>query len=677
MRHFSIKNERRPSSNVHLESVFTAIQNQSLELLRVSLGLVEGCINGHSGPFYITPLHSVVEQGWVEGVRDLLQHGASVCARNQYDQTPLHYAAASKQKDITELLLDNSSSISAINLHDMRGMSPLHEGAASGYLPVVKLLLASGALPKTVDKQGESPLHKAAKAGAFDVMVALMEKGADLHEKDFRGISAMRWLQLTTSNGLQKLFDHLFIVSSVGNQMSPITFNFSALANTESTQQCQLLSFFVETNNAGILAHPVCHIFLLIKWKRARLVFLGYLLYFVTHAIFIGIFIFFRQLYSKCRDQSKHTPMSQNITTENITTSCAHSQSEQTCHLWMEVCLCVMTFLSLVTQLNRLRIKGLAYIKVPSFWLHMSSVGCVMSLLISSWYHGPWEVAIWEHHVATVVLLLLQIQFLLILKKYPSHGLYVAMFIRVTEDFLRIFFVYCTLLLCFTVTLYLVFNTGKQEDPVYSRWPLLFLKSVTMMLGSVDINKNFVSQLDQLPYTSYLTIFLFTLLISIVLSNLLVALAVSDINDLRSSAHLTRLASMVEAITTMEQLCDLPLLWRLADFCKLDTQATHVRLWPQHDVRHPSIIIEERKLNLASPVWPRWYTWLRARLHPGRYQVHIPSTLQQDILLRISSRDSVVVSHQTQAEPHLSQQLYDELIKRLTTLENLLSKKKT
>lgn len=133
--------------------------------------------------------------------------------------------------------------------------------------------------------------------------------------------------------------------------------------------------------------------------------------------------------------------------------------------------------------------------------------------------------------------------------------------------------------------------------------------------------------------------------------------------------------SMVEAIMTMEQLHDLPLLWRLADFCKLDTLATHVRLWPQHDVRHPSIVIEERKLDLTSPVWPRYIAWLRARLHPGRYQVHIPVSLQQEVLSRISSRESVRHNTQSKAEPYLSQQLYNELIKRLTTLENLLSNK--
>lgn len=128
---------------------------------------------------------------------------------------------------------------------------------------------------------------------------------------------------------------------------------------------------------------------------------------------------------------------------------------------------------------------------------------------------------------------------------------------------------------------------------------------------------------------------------------------------------------MVEAITTMEQMYDLPLLWRLADFCKLETLATHVRLWPQHDVRHPSIIIEERKLNLTSPVWPRGIAWLRARLHPGRYQVHIPVSLQQEVLTRIATRKSVGLKNQRKAEQCLSRQLFDELIKRLTTLENL------
>lgn len=534
--------------NVHLDILLAAIERKSLDQLQECVRQQPECINGHGGPFYITPLHCAVERGWVDGVKELLECGASVCVRNQYDQTPLHYAARAKQETIMSLLLDNHTSARGVNLHDMRGMSPLHESAASGCLPVVKLLLRNGANVCTHDKQGESPLHKAAKAGAFDAMVALMQAGADLRERDLRGICAMRWLILSTANGLQRLLDHLLTTSVVGSRRSPITFEFSALVCGTGMQQCQLLSYFIETHNRDILAHPVCHVFLLIKWKRAKLVFLGYLLYFVVYALLTSSFIFIRQLgrvtnetLSFNASQAAHlrSTTSESLDTNAYdATSMTHSYSFRV----IQVFLCIMTPLLLMILINRLRIQGCAFLKTSYFWIQLSSVLCVSSLLTASWSLGEDVVAVWEHHIGTMELLLIQLQFLLILRKYPSHGLYVSMFIRVAEDFLKLFFVYSTLLVSFTITMFLVFNMEYQPDPVYARWPLLFLKSLTMMVGSVDVTDQLASQLDRLPYTSYVLYFFFVLFISIVLSNLLVALAVSDIRELRASAHLTRLA---------------------------------------------------------------------------------------------------------------------------------------
>uniref|UniRef100_A0A0P4VYA6 Ion transport domain-containing protein n=2 Tax=Scylla olivacea TaxID=85551 RepID=A0A0P4VYA6_SCYOL len=537
-RHLSFQGDKRGSVNEHLDSLFNAIETRSLDQLRECLRQEpQGIINGHGGPFYVTPLHSAVEAGWVEGVRELLEQGASVCVRNQYDQTPLHYAATARQQAIVTLLLECHSSAAAVNLQDMRGRSPLHEGAAAACLPVVRQLLDRGAAVATHDKQGESPLHKAAKAGALEVMVALMAAGADLRERDLRGMCALRWLALSTPHGLPRLLDHLLVTSGAGSRHSPVTFEFSALATHSGTQQCQLLSYLIETHNREMLEHPVCHAFLLIKWKRGKLVFLGYLLYFVVYALLTSLFIFMRQLRGRSGDHAL-LPNATHDADAAATSFCLSPRGAQ----GVQVLLCVMTLLLLVTQLNRLRIQGWACVRAPNFWLQLSSAVCVSSLLASSWRPGVHGAAPWEHHVGTVELLLLQLQFLLILRKYPSHGLYVAMFIRVAEDFLKLFFVYCTLLVSFTATMFLVFNARPQQDPVYSRWPLLFLKSVTMMVGSVDVTGPLAGQLDRLPYTSYLLFFLFILFIPIVLANLLVALAVSDIRELRASAHLTRLA---------------------------------------------------------------------------------------------------------------------------------------
>nr|XP_045618775.1 transient receptor potential channel pyrexia-like isoform X1 [Procambarus clarkii]XP_045618776.1 transient receptor potential channel pyrexia-like isoform X1 [Procambarus clarkii]XP_045618777.1 transient receptor potential channel pyrexia-like isoform X1 [Procambarus clarkii] len=669
------EDRRRGSVAAELQLVFRAIEQHALMQLRQHLVDDSGYINGHSGAFYITPLHAAVEMGWVEGVRELLLKGASVSSRNQYDQTPLHYAAAARQEEILALLLDSRSSAGAINLHDMRGTSPLHEGAASGSVVAVKLLLANGANVTAIDKQGESPMHKAAKAGAFGVMVALLQKGGDLRQKDYRGVSALRWLMLTNSNGLQHLLDHLLITSVAGNRRSPVTFDFSALVcESSGAQQCQLLSYFIETGNSEILAHPVCHVFLLIKWKRARIVFLGYLLYFVVYALLTGLFLFNRLLWSN-RDTHNQTSSHLENTTNVNFSSDDQGKTSLLPDQWMKVCLCVQILMLLVIHVNRIRLQGLAYTKVPSFWHNSISVLCVLSLLTSSWCLGPSTIAVWEHHVATIVFLLLQLQFLLILRKYPSHGLYVAMFIRVAEDFLRIFFVYSTLLVCFTLTLFLAFNRETHDDPVYKSGPLLFLKSLTMMVGSVDVNQNMAEHLNRLPYTSYLIFLLFILLISIVLSNLLVALAVSDIRELRASAHLMRLASMVDAIGNIEQLCDFPLLRHLADYCRLDTGASQVRLWPQHDARQPSVVVAERETSpgTSHPKSFCW-RWLRKRLHRHHYEIHIPALLQEEILNRITAREYVTLASSLKDDDQDTKTIYNEIMRRLKAIEKSMNR---
>ncbi|KAG7160810.1 transient receptor potential channel pyrexia-like [Homarus americanus] len=663
----SLKRERRMSVNVQLDQVFWAVEKQSLPLLREHLRIGENLINGHGGSFYITPLHTAVQLGWVDGVQELLQQGASVSSRNQFDQTPLHYAVVARHEEITAMLLDHRSSAGAINLHDMRGTSPLHEGAASSNVTIVNLLLESGAMVNTRDKQGESPMHKAAKAGAFSVMVALMQRGADLRKKDYRGVSALRWLMLTNPDGLQRLLDHLLTTSVAGNRRSPVTFDFSALINDPGTQQCQLLSYFVETGNREILSHPMCHVFLLVKWKRARIVFLGYLLYFVVYALLTGLFVFNRLLWNNCNPNNQ-TEQQHQHTTSAPDFSCNRDEADPLPYLWMKVCLCVQILIILLSQLNRIRIQGIAYIKAPSFIHNIVLVLCVLSLLVSSWHHGPANIAYWEHHVATIVFLLLQLQFLLILRKYPSHGLYVAMFIRVAEDFLRIFLIYCTLLVCFTLTLYLAFNVENHHDPVYKDVQLLFLKSLTMMVGSVDVNDNMVNLLNSLPYTGYLIFLLFILLISIVLANLLIALAVSDIRELRSSAHLMRLASMVDAIISIEQLCDFPLLKHLADYCQLDTRACQVRLWPQHDTRRPSVVVTVREDPVSPHKWPGCIAWLKDRLHRRRYEIHIPASLQEEVLNRISARDYTMDSDLKGNEQD-TKTIYSDIMKRLRAIE--------
>ncbi|MPC52847.1 Transient receptor potential channel pyrexia [Portunus trituberculatus] len=663
-RHYSIMGERPGRVDVKIGDFFSAIETQSMKQLQKCMQKEPEKINGHGGPFFITPLHFAAEVGWLEGARELLAREASVCARNQYGQTPLHYAATAKHEPITALMLTSTTSFKALNLRDMRGMSPLHEAAASGCLPVVKILLEHDAVVTCLDNQGESPLHKAAKAGAFSVMVALMEAGADLQEKDLRGMCAMRWLIFSADNGLQRLLDHLLITSGSSSCRPPVTFNFLPLVKSSGTQECRLLSYFIQTDNRDILAHPVCQVFILIKWRRMKPIFLGYLLYFMIYAILTNLFIFRRQLVKE--NDEERTINATHIADKDPTT-----QPDSVAIHVIHGLLCVMTLLLFMSQINRLRTQGWRVCVWDSnFWLQLSSVVCVTSLLVLYWCRGLPRKEDMEDNIATIQLLFLQLHFLFILKKYPSYGLYVVMFMKVAKEFLKLFVVYCTLLLTFTSTMFLTFNSNGSENTVHSRWPMLFLKSITMMVGSVEITDSLVEQHNSNPITAGALFFFSVVFISIVLANLLVALAVSDIRELRASAHLTRFASIVEALQNIEQSCDFPFLWRLGNYCRLHTAATHVRMWPKHNSPHPCITVELRKQHQhRAQQRYGWSTWLVERLHPREFQENISVTLHDEVLARITARETIALDPDQLDVPHDYKVFFDEILKRLRLLE--------
>lgn len=127
---------------------------------------------------------------------------------------------------------------------------------------------------------------------------------------------------------------------------------------------------------------------------------------------------------------------------------------------------------------------------------------------------------------------------------------------------------------------------------------------------------------------------------------------------------------MVEALFNMEQSCDFPLLRRLANYCRLDTVATHVRMWPKHDYHHPCITVEVRKQHQhRAQRRCSWCTWLVERFHPRRYQVNIPVTLHDDVLARITARETVIIDPDQLDVPRDYKVFFDEILRRLKLLE--------
>lgn len=177
-------------------------------------------------------LHRMAELGDTTAVRDLLNSGADVDARDNQQYTPLMRAAGSPRADIDilKLLVEagadvNTTTRSEISLEEQTHIlersvlrealaggrvakieylldegADLHYTNPNGYeamldllhgrdlrqdaelLPAARLLLARGAAPNSESTYGESPLRQAVSAGRFDLIKLLLEAGVTPQE---------------------------------------------------------------------------------------------------------------------------------------------------------------------------------------------------------------------------------------------------------------------------------------------------------------------------------------------------------------------------------------------------------------------------------------------------------------------------------------------------------------
>ena len=144
----------------------------------------------------------------------LLDRGADIHAQDKLAaMTPLHWVAQHNENpDVAALLLDRGADVNARSRY---GRTPLHWAAATNQNPdVVALLLDRGADIHARDKYERTPLHEAAgTSDTPEMILLLLRRGADAGAKDDRGETALDLLEhnrkLSQSDAYRQLRDAL------------------------------------------------------------------------------------------------------------------------------------------------------------------------------------------------------------------------------------------------------------------------------------------------------------------------------------------------------------------------------------------------------------------------------------------------------------------------------------
>ncbi len=130
-------------------------------------------------------LFKAVETGNLTLVNSLIVDGVKVSARDQFGDTPLHWAVGHGHTAVARLLITHGADVNARDLH---GETPLF-GADNE--ATVDLLIAHGALVNARDFLGQTPLDKAAWRGRIPVIKTLIAHGADVNARDVNGFTAL------------------------------------------------------------------------------------------------------------------------------------------------------------------------------------------------------------------------------------------------------------------------------------------------------------------------------------------------------------------------------------------------------------------------------------------------------------------------------------------------------
>ncbi|XP_042857282.1 transient receptor potential channel pyrexia-like [Penaeus japonicus] len=469
----------------------------------------------------IGALHLAAMKGCCACVKELLDSGADVNLKDIQDRTPLFYAVNNNRGGsgkCIQLLLEKGSSVS----EPCEGrITPLHVAAEVGNVTAAQLLLKVGAPHSARDKDGCTPLHLATTTGMVE---ALLAAGADVTVKDNAHQTPLERVIQFYPKVAQSLLDAG--VEMRGNPQEKdlrVFFHLSSVTGGCSPCEVDILDKIAKYGHYDLLKHPLCEMFLHLKWYHVRPLFyvnsfirIAMILAFSTYLTLHRNFICWRN--GNCTD----------LVIDNYTERGVWIIS-------MRVLAGFLLALAMLGTLVQMLALRLLYLRRASVWL-----GFIFNLSALSLIIMDCQLA-WGHHIGVLALLTGwgQVTFLVCLT--PSVGIYMQMFIAVSLRMMKLTVVFLPLFIGFAA----VFNLNYECD--YFGTPVAaFLKTLAMMVGDVSFNDIFETPIGLFPETRELLYIIYLLLMTITGTNLLIGLAIEDIQVQMAQASASRLALTVQ-----------------------------------------------------------------------------------------------------------------------------------
>jgi ankyrin repeat protein len=149
-----------------------------------------------------TKLMSFAHMGRTDLVKELLEKGADVNAKDKIGWTPLIYAAQGwprEHADTVKFLLDRGADV---NARDASGRTPLMYAARAGHVEVVKLLLKKGADVNAMDRTRATAMTWSCRSGHRDIVRLLTGHGAQMTLTDAAYLGDVERVQRLIREGL-------------------------------------------------------------------------------------------------------------------------------------------------------------------------------------------------------------------------------------------------------------------------------------------------------------------------------------------------------------------------------------------------------------------------------------------------------------------------------------------